>query len=121
MMSSSVQSTEISELQMHISFLLSSAILKSKPSEVSKEVQAISLFQAMREREPPDCWDVEFSDGAGSPKAAAPKTLRGAATFIPKVPCSTTKRQSAECKQVRTCQTPLHTAWDHCRWLHRVV
>lgn len=56
-------------------------------------------FQAMRDREPPDCWDMEFSDGGASPKAVVHKTLRGAATFIPKVP-GTTKKQSADCKQV---------------------
>lgn len=58
-------------------------------------------FQAMREREPPDCWDMEFTDGVASPKAAVHKPWRRAATFIPKVPV-TTKKQSAGCKQVRS-------------------
>ncbi|XP_070785194.1 caprin-2 [Enoplosus armatus] len=55
-------------------------------------------FQAMREREPPDSWDTEFSDGPASPQAAVHKPWRGAAAFIPKVPV-TTKKQSADCKQ----------------------
>ncbi|KAM3587754.1 uncharacterized protein V6R79_013344 [Siganus canaliculatus] len=54
-------------------------------------------FQAMREREPPDCWDLELSDGAVSPKAAVPKPWRGAATFIPNVPDRAKK--PSECKQ----------------------
>lgn len=61
-------------------------------------------FQAMREQEPPDCWDIELSDGAISPQAVVHKPWRGAATFIPKIPV-TTKKQSADCKQVRSPQT----------------
>lgn len=57
-------------------------------------------FQSIREKEPPDCWDMESSDGAASPKDTVRKTWRGAATFIPKVP-GTTKKQSAGSKQVR--------------------
>lgn len=60
-------------------------------------------FQTMREQEPPDCWDMEFSEGAASPKAAVHKPWRGAAAFIPKVPVSN-KKQSPECKQVRAHQ-----------------
>ncbi|XP_076577821.1 caprin-2 isoform X2 [Chaetodon auriga] len=82
---------------------------KSKPDEVSKEFfnrlyQTDTAtpsaqnwkedFHAMREREPPDCWDMELSDGTVSPKAAVHKPWRGAATFIPKV-----IKQAAECKQ----------------------
>ena len=37
-------------------------------------------FQAMKEREPPDSWDVEFL----SDRLSAPKPSRGAATFIPR-------------------------------------
>ncbi|XP_073336382.1 caprin-2 isoform X4 [Pagrus major] len=85
----------------------------TKPNEASKEFfnrlyltdTATPLtqnwkedFQTMREQEPPDSWDMEFSDGAASPKAAVHKPWRGAAAFIPKVPIST-KKQSAECKQ----------------------
>ncbi|XP_068573222.1 caprin-2 [Cebidichthys violaceus] len=55
-------------------------------------------FQRRREREPPDCWDVEFSDGPGSPQATVHKPWRGAATFIPKVPV-TSKKQYINCKQ----------------------
>ncbi|XP_027127855.1 caprin-2 isoform X4 [Larimichthys crocea] len=96
--------------------LLSSAhstTSQSKSSEISKEFfNRLYLtdmatppiqnwkedFQAMREREPPDCWDMEFTDGVASPKAAVHKPWRRAATFIPKVPV-TTKKQSAGCKQ----------------------
>ncbi|XP_041820114.1 caprin-2 [Chelmon rostratus] len=85
---------------------------KSKPNEVSKEffnrlyqtdmatppTQSWKEdFHAMREREPPDCWDTELSDGVISPKAPVHKPWRGAATFIPKVPVM--KKQSAQCKQ----------------------
>ncbi|XP_073336381.1 caprin-2 isoform X3 [Pagrus major] len=69
----------------------------TKPNEASKENWKED-FQTMREQEPPDSWDMEFSDGAASPKAAVHKPWRGAAAFIPKVPIST-KKQSAECKQ----------------------
>ncbi|KAI3367013.1 hypothetical protein L3Q82_009647 [Scortum barcoo] len=55
-------------------------------------------FQAMREQEPPDYWDMEFTDGPPSTQAVVHKPWRGAATFIPKVPV-TTKKQSADCKQ----------------------
>ncbi|XP_035535947.1 caprin-2 isoform X1 [Morone saxatilis] len=87
---------------------------KSKPNEVSKEFfNRLYLtdtetppctqnwkedFQAMREREPPDCWDMELSDRTASPQAAVHKPWRGAATFIRKVPV-TTKKPSAGCKQ----------------------
>ncbi|XP_041637212.1 caprin-2 isoform X2 [Cheilinus undulatus] len=87
---------------------------KSKPNEVSKKEFFNRLyltdteapphaqnwkddFQSMREREPPDCWDMEFSDGATSPQGAVIKPWRGAAAFIPKIPI-TSKKQSADCK-----------------------
>lgn len=58
-------------------------------------------FQAMRRREPPDSWEVEFPDGHSSPQTAVNKPWKGAATFIPKVvPIS--KKQSSETKQVRS-------------------
>ncbi|XP_070709989.1 caprin-2 [Pempheris klunzingeri] len=86
---------------------------KPKPNEASKEFfNRLYLtdmetpptqnwkedFQAMREREPPDCWDMEFSDGASTPQTAVHKPWRRAATFIPKIPISA-KKQSADCKQ----------------------
>ncbi|XP_044041842.1 caprin-2 isoform X2 [Siniperca chuatsi] len=86
---------------------------KSKPNDVSKKEFFNSLyltdmkspptqnwkedFQALSEQEPPDCWDMELSDGPASPQGAVHKPWRGAATFIPKVPV--TKKQSADCKQ----------------------
>ncbi|XP_040886222.1 caprin-2 isoform X2 [Toxotes jaculatrix] len=75
-----------------------STISKSKPNETSKKENWKDDFQAMREREPPDCWDAEFPDGPISPHTAVHKPWRGAATFIPKVPV-TTKKQSADSKQ----------------------
>ncbi|XP_023274488.1 caprin-2-like isoform X2 [Seriola lalandi dorsalis] len=90
----------------------SHSISKSKTNEASKEFfNRLYLtdmetpptqnwkedFQGMREREPPDCWDMEFPDGPTSPHAAVHKPWRGAATFIPKVPACT-KNQS-DCKQ----------------------
>ncbi|XP_075867787.1 caprin-2 isoform X2 [Nelusetta ayraudi] len=70
---------------------------KLKTNEASKESWREDL-QASREREPPDCWDVESCDGTASPSPAVRKTWKGAATLIPKVP-GTTKKQSAGCKQ----------------------
>ncbi|KAG7235835.1 hypothetical protein INR49_002135 [Caranx melampygus] len=98
--------------------LLSSAshstISTSKPNEPSKKEFFNRLyltdmetpptqnwkedFQGMREREPPDCWDMEFPDGPASPQAVVHKPWRGAATLIPKVPVAA-KKQSAGCKQ----------------------
>ncbi len=66
-------------------------------------------FQDMKDQEPPDCWDMEFSDAASSAQDAVHKPWRGAATFIPKVPV-TTKKPSVDCKQVRSPQT--HLALD---------
>ncbi|KAM7377830.1 hypothetical protein PAMA_012973 [Pampus argenteus] len=67
--------------------------MKTPPTQNWKED-----FQAMREQEPPDSWDMELPDGPAMPQAAVHKPWRGAATFIPKVPVST-KKQSAEGKQ----------------------
>ncbi|KAM7366802.1 hypothetical protein PAMP_014746 [Pampus punctatissimus] len=63
-------------------------------------------FQAMREQEPPDCWDMELPDGPPSPQAAVHKPWRGAATFIPKVPVGT-KKQSGEVKQAHHMDMPV--------------
>ncbi|XP_026182620.1 caprin-2 isoform X2 [Mastacembelus armatus] len=73
-----------------------STISKSKPNKVSKENWKED-FQAMREQEPPDCWDMEFSERPTSPQAIVHKPWSGAAAFIPKIP-ATTKKQS-DCKQ----------------------
>ncbi|XP_060886085.1 caprin-2 isoform X1 [Labrus mixtus] len=88
---------------------------KSKPNDVSKTEFFNRLylteaettphtqnwkedFQAMSEREPPDCWDTAFSEGAASLQSAANKPWRGAAAFIPKIPVAS-KKPSANCKQ----------------------
>ncbi|KAF3859083.1 hypothetical protein F7725_021482 [Dissostichus mawsoni] len=73
-----------------------SPIATSNSKEVSKENWK-GGFQT-REREPPDCWDLDSSVGPCSPPAAVHRPWRGAATFIPKGPV-TTKKQSAGCKQ----------------------
>ncbi|KAM9403252.1 caprin-2-like isoform 5-T5 [Salvelinus alpinus] len=53
-------------------------------------------FQAMKEQEPPDSWDME----SDSTQPVIQKPWRGAAVFISKVPV-TTKKQNAEPKQRR--------------------
>ncbi|XP_034382063.1 caprin-2 isoform X2 [Cyclopterus lumpus] len=78
----------------------------SKPKEVPKEFFN-GLYQSetetaptenwkadfqTREREPPDYWDMEFSDGPGSLQAAVHKPWRGADTFMPKVTVNTKKQ-----------------------------
>lgn len=81
--------------------LLSSAknvTSKPKPNNVSKKESWKEDFQAMKEQEPPDSWDMEFQDGAASAQTAVHKPWRGAAAFIPKVP-GTSKKQSADGKQ----------------------
>ncbi|XP_029902219.1 caprin-2 isoform X2 [Myripristis murdjan] len=55
-------------------------------------------FQAVKEREPPDYWDMEFTDGPSSPQPGVHKPWRGAAAFIPKVPVAS-KKLSADSKQ----------------------
>ncbi|XP_072233942.1 caprin-2 isoform X2 [Leuresthes tenuis] len=55
-------------------------------------------FQALREREPPDSWDVEFPDEPLSAQTV-PKPWRGAATFIPKVVPASSKKRPADYKQ----------------------
>lgn len=59
-------------------------------------------FQALREQEPPDCWDTEGPDGPISPQAVQ-KPWRGAAAFIPKVP--TGNKKECDVRQVRVRQT----------------
>ncbi|XP_028254107.1 caprin-2 isoform X2 [Parambassis ranga] len=91
-----------------------STILNLKPKEVSKEffnrLYRTDMespptqnwkedIQAMRDREPPDCWDMEFTDSPSCPKTTVHKPWRGAATFIPKVLPVTTKKRSADCKE----------------------
>lgn len=68
--------------------------MESPPTQNWKED-----IQAMGDREPPDCWDMEFTDSPSCPKTVH-KLWRGAATFIPKVSPVTTKKRSADCKEV---------------------
>ncbi|XP_068163149.1 caprin-2 isoform X3 [Antennarius striatus] len=90
-----------------------STIPKSKPTEVSQEFfdrlyltdtatpstqNWKNSFHAMMETEPPDCWDVELSDGAPKTTGAGRKMWKGAATLIPRVPV-TTRKQAADCKE----------------------
>ncbi|XP_068443147.1 caprin-2 [Clinocottus analis] len=89
---------------------------KSKPKEVSDEfVNGLNqsgaqtaapqdwkaAFQTTRQREPPDCWDVEFSDGPGSLQAAVHKAWRGAAALIPKDQGASKKQYLASNKAAR--------------------
>ncbi|KAM4569206.1 caprin-2 isoform 2-T3 [Odontesthes bonariensis] len=98
-----------------------STMLKSKPNEVSKEffsrlyltdMETPSTqnwkedFQALREREPPDSWDVELSDEPLSAQTVH-KPWRGAAAFIPKVVPVTSKRRPADYKQVVQMDIPV--------------
>ncbi|KAM3858861.1 caprin-2 [Diretmus argenteus] len=55
-------------------------------------------FQAVKEREPPDSWDMEFADVSAAAQPAVHKPWRGAATLILKVPVGN-KKQSASAKQ----------------------
>ncbi|CAJ1055754.1 caprin-2 isoform X3 [Xyrichtys novacula] len=72
---------------------------KSKSTNrLSKRESWKEDFQALKEREPPDCWDLDLLDGAASPQTSVPKPWRGAAAFIPKNP-GTSRNQSADCKQ----------------------
>ncbi|XP_058481824.1 caprin-2 isoform X1 [Solea solea] len=90
-----------------------SNMVKSKPNEVSKEffnrLYQTDMesppsqnwredFQATREQEPPDCWDMEVPDEPKSPHSALHKPWRGAAAFIPKVPVNA-RKPIADCKQ----------------------
>ncbi|XP_072528579.1 caprin-2 isoform X2 [Salminus brasiliensis] len=57
-------------------------------------------FLALKEREPPDSWDMEFSDAPASSQSVLQKPWKGAAGFIPKTPV-TVKRPAADPKQKR--------------------
>lgn len=65
------------------------------------------LYASEKEQDPPDCWDVELPEEPSSPQTAVLKPWRGAATLIPKVIPSTTRKQSADCKLVKYSQTCL--------------
>ncbi|XP_031590658.1 caprin-2 isoform X1 [Oreochromis aureus] len=74
-------------------------ILKSKSNEVSKEFfNRLYVSETEKEQDPPDCWDTELPDEPSSPQTAVLKPWRGAATLIPKVIPSTTRKPSADCK-----------------------
>ncbi|XP_047430688.1 caprin-2 isoform X3 [Mugil cephalus] len=84
--------------EMLLSSTTHSTTLKTKSNEVSKENWKDD-FQAIGEREPPDCWEMELTDGPPTPQATIQKPWRGAATLIPKVVPVTSKKRSADCKQ----------------------
>ncbi|XP_061618420.1 caprin-2 [Phyllopteryx taeniolatus] len=67
------------------------AMSKLTHPEVSEE-------EVMRADEPPDCWDMEFSDEGISLQAAVHKPWKGAATLMPKAP-DTSKSKSADSGQ----------------------
>ncbi|XP_017341550.1 caprin-2 isoform X3 [Ictalurus punctatus] len=54
-------------------------------------------FLALKEQEPPDSWDMEFSDPPASSKMTLPKPWKGAAGFIPKT--MVTMKSAVETKQ----------------------
>ncbi|XP_061085071.1 importin-8-like [Conger conger] len=41
-------------------------------------------FMALKQQEPPDSWDMEFTEKPSSPPPVTQKPFRGAATFVPK-------------------------------------
>ncbi|XP_046873668.1 caprin-2 isoform X1 [Hypomesus transpacificus] len=51
-------------------------------------------FQAIKEQEPPDSWDMEFSETPVSLQCAIQKPWRGAAVYIAKVPVTIKKQAS---------------------------
>lgn len=53
----------------------------------------------MKEREPPDSWEMEFSDALVPPQPAVQKPWKGAAGLIPKTP-EVMKRPISEPKEV---------------------
>ncbi|XP_061570605.1 caprin-2 [Cololabis saira] len=86
-----------------------SDIIKSKPSEASKEffnrlyladMEALPTqtwkddFQVMREREPPDSWDAEIPDEPSVPQTGGQKRWRGAATLMPRAVSDASKKLS---------------------------
>ncbi|KAK3526378.1 hypothetical protein QTP70_025407 [Hemibagrus guttatus] len=58
-----------------------------------------SEFLAMKEQEPPDSWDMEFSDPPASSKSVLQKPWKGTTGFIPK--SVDTMKSAAESKQKR--------------------
>ncbi|KAI4888466.1 hypothetical protein NFI96_015923 [Prochilodus magdalenae] len=57
-------------------------------------------FLALKEREPPDSWDMEFPDAPVSSQSVSQKPWKGAAGFIPKNPVNI-KRPAVDPKQKR--------------------
>uniref|UniRef100_A0A1A8BRV1 Caprin family member 2 n=1 Tax=Nothobranchius kadleci TaxID=1051664 RepID=A0A1A8BRV1_NOTKA len=72
--------------------------LRLSEEEASPPLNWREDFQAKREQEPPDSWDMHLQDGPLSPQSAPAKSWKGAATFIPKVHHVTSKKTSAEDK-----------------------
>ncbi|KAF7228805.1 transcript variant X4 [Nothobranchius furzeri] len=72
--------------------------LRLSEEEASPPLNWREDFQAKREQEPPDSWDMHLQDGPLSPQSAPAKSWKGAATFIPKVHHVTSKKISAEDK-----------------------
>uniref|UniRef100_A0A8C2JNB5 Caprin family member 2 n=1 Tax=Cyprinus carpio TaxID=7962 RepID=A0A8C2JNB5_CYPCA len=57
-------------------------------------------FLAMKEREPPDSWEMEFSDHPASSQSPIQKPWKGAAGLIPKT-ADTAKRPTVDPKEVK--------------------
>lgn len=92
------------------------SIYKQFPTHCSVVCQFFNrLYVSEKEQDPPDCWDMELPGEPSSPQTAVLKPWRGAATLIPKVIPSTTRKQSADCKLVKYSQTFLlfscHLQW----------
>lgn len=58
-------------------------------------------FLALKEQEPPDSWDMEFSDPPESSKLGLQKPWKEASGFIPKT--MVTVKSAVETKQVPLC------------------
>ncbi|XP_061663571.1 caprin-2 isoform X2 [Syngnathoides biaculeatus] len=71
-------------------------VSKLTEPEVSEERKIKE--EVTRSEEPPDCWDLEFSDEGISLKAPVHKPWKGAATLIPKAP-DTSKGKAATSAQ----------------------
>lgn len=56
-------------------------------------------FLALKEREPPDSWEMAFSDAVVAPQPTIQKPWKGAAGLIPKTP-DITKRTMGDPKEV---------------------
>lgn len=56
----------------------------------------------MKEREPPDSWEMEFSEALVAPQPTVQKPWKGAAGLIPKTP-DITKRPMSDSKEVENC------------------